>query len=322
MNCAICLSSDGFPCEQRQPSVDGIYYDCEVCGSYLLTNSASRGAIHPDGEHLTVIMRAVLSHRVRLANYRMEDGGDFPTVNSRTIDHLIQENPSLPTPAQQATSIIRYIGDAVNKTGEGIGRLPPSFHATIGSPNRRFAEKLVRELLGRGLSKGVPAGDMQHPDAVIGVDLSLSGWEAFEAEKRGQVSGSTGFIALQFGDDELDHFLESVIKPAVRELGYELEDMHDATEAGIIDNVMRAKIRDAAFVLVELSHGNEGAYWEAGYAEGLGKPVLYLCKQEVFDATGTHFDTNHCTTVKWNPHAAEAFKLELIATLRRSLGLF
>lgn len=92
--------------------------------------------------------------------------------------------------------------------------------------------------------------------------------------------------------------------------------------AGVIDNIMREKIRDAAFVLVDLTHDNSGAYWEAGYAEGLGKPVVYLCEREKFSESRTHFDTNHCTTVIWSDTAIDNFKEQLIATLRRSLNLF
>ena len=98
--------------------------------------------------------------------------------------------------------------------------------------------------------------------------------------------------------------------------------MRDAARAGVIDNVMRARIRDAAFVLVDLTHANEGAYWEAGYAEGLGKHVLYLCNRQIFTDKGTHFDTNHCTTVLWDSATPAPFTEELKATLRRSLGLF
>ena len=39
-------------------------------------------------------------------------------------------------------------------------------------------------------------------------------------------------------------------------------------------------IRDAKFVIADLTHDNNGAYWEAGYAEGLGKPVIYICEKE------------------------------------------
>jgi nucleoside 2-deoxyribosyltransferase len=98
--------------------------------------------------------------------------------------------------------------------------------------------------------------------------------------------------------------------------------MRDAARAGIIDNIMRARIRDSAFVLVDLTHDNAGAYWEAGYAEGLGKPVIYICERAKFEKARTHFDTNHCTTVVWTVDDADTFKTELIATLRRSLNLF
>ncbi len=85
---------------------------------------------------------------------------------------------------------------------------------------------------------------------------------------------------------------------------------------------MREQIRDAAFVIVDLTHDNSGAYWEAGYAEGLGKPVIYICEMAKFEAAQTHFDTNHCTTVIWSNDDRQKFELELIATLRRSLDLF
>ena len=98
--------------------------------------------------------------------------------------------------------------------------------------------------------------------------------------------------------------------------------MLDVAQAGIIDNLMRERIRDAKFLLVDLSHDNNGAYWEAGYAEGLGKPVIYICEQDKFKKAKTHFDTNHCTTVTWSLTETDHFEKELLATLRRSLKLF
>ena len=88
---------------------------------------------------------------------------------------------------------------------------------------------------------------------------------------------------------------------------------------GVIDNIMRTHIRDSAFVIADLTHDNPGAYWEAGYAEGLGKPVVYICEKAKFNERSTHFDTNHCTTVVWSKHNLARFCAELVATLRRSL---
>jgi hypothetical protein len=43
---------------------------------------------------------------------------------------------------------------------------------------------------------------------------------------------------------------------------------------------------------------NLGAYWAAGYAEGLGKPVIYTCEESKFPGA-SHFDTNHHQHVLW-----------------------
>jgi nucleoside 2-deoxyribosyltransferase len=106
------------------------------------------------------------------------------------------------------------------------------------------------------------------------------------------------------------------------EIGFDLIDMRDVPQAGIIDNLMRQQIRDAAFVLADLTHDNYGAYWEAGYAEGLGKPVIYLCEKEKFNTYKTHFDTNHSTTLLWNVGSEADFAALAVATIRRSLNLF
>lgn len=293
-------------------------YECEVCGRYDASDSVLEDKLNSDHDQLTVMQRAVLSHRIREAN---DAGRDVPLLTSYVVEDVIA-NGKLPTPAQQATNVIRFVGDRVWQTGRPVGGLPLSFSAAVGSPNRGFALRIAKELERTGYLIAIDCGDMQSPDEIMEVDLTLAGWERYEAERQGKVSGNYGFIALKFGDAVLDPFVNDIIKPAVATLGYDLVDMRDVAQAGIIDNVMRARIRDAAFVLVDLTHANEGAYWEAGYAEGLRKPVLYLCNTDVFEQQGTHFDTNHCTTILWDPDQPDPFTEDLVATLRRSLGLF
>ncbi len=189
-----------------------------------------------------------------------------------------------------------------------------------------MAGDLLREMYDNALITGIPIEAKGEPFRLLNANLTLDGWERYEAEKRGQVEGNYGFIAMKFNDEILDSFVRDVIKPCIKDaLGYDLVEMRDVTRAGIIDNIMRAQIRDAAFVLVELTHDNPGAYWEGGYAEGLGKPVIYLCEGGKFKNAKTHFDTNHCTTVCWvkdDEDAKEDFRNTLVATLRRSLNLF
>lgn len=313
-NCPVCLLNG--------PVVTGglgdrSRFSCEVCGTFEISGSALP-ALAPERDEITPIKRAILSHRIREAS---DAQGVVPLVTSNQVQEAITAG-ALPSPGRQAINLLRFIGETVSLTGNPISSLPLKTYAIIGSPSFEAALRIAAQLVQNGLLLGSNNRADRSPWGLAGLEPSLQGWERYEAERAGQVAGSYGFMALKFGDEILDPFMRNVIKPAVESVGYQLEDMRDAARAGIIDNVMRARIRDAAFILVDLTHANAGAYWEAGYAEGLGKPVLYLCKQDVFDREGTHFDTNHCTTIMWDPVAPDKFSEDLVATLRRSLGLF
>lgn len=317
-DCVICLSRDGFDCEvSNAGGRDGSIYDCPVCGRF----SASRNAIYenlaPENPRMTRVKRAVLSHQTRL----QVDAGQTPEMlMTYDLEQFENSNPRLPTPAQQAANAIRFIGEKIEGVFQPLNSLPPSFQAAIGAPTRTYALKIVRDLWDRGLVEATDVETLSARYEMVQIDLSLAGWEAFEQERRGKFSSGYGFIALQFGDHILDPMLRDIIKPGLRAAGYELVDLRDVSKAGVIDNILRAQIRDSSFVLVDLTHDNYGAYWEAGYAEGLGKPVIYICEKSKFDQAKTHFDTNHCTTVMWDVADPAVFLTEVTATIRRSLG--
>ena len=226
------------------------------------------------------------------------------------------------SPEVQTKNLIRYIGDQVSESGEPIYQLA-GISEIIGAPSEELAAGLVEELWDRDLVKMPEPIRTFNGTIFREVNLTLEGWKQYEAEKRGEFEGNYGFLAMQFGEPDLEAFVREVMKPAVREAtGSDLVDMRDASKAGIIDNIMRVQIRGAKFVIADLTHDNNGAYWEAGYAEGLGKPVIYICEKEKFESDdGPHFDTNHCTTVFWSKSRDndDGFRQELTATLRRSL---
>ena len=227
-------------------------------------------------------------------------------------------------PASQAVNLVRYIGDKVTELDGPIVQLSPEdFYKEIGSPSARFAASLLSDSCEQGVIKSTQTMYFLSGGPIfMNVDLTLDGWERYGAEKRGQISGDYAFLAIEFGDAAFDNFVREVLKPTVkRELGYDLVDMRDEPQAGIIDNIMREKIKGAAFVIADLTHDNRGAYWEAGYAEGLGKPVVYICEKQKFEQGKTHFDTNHCTTILWSEGVSghDVFKQNLVNALLRSL---
>lgn len=312
--CLVCQNAERGSSCQRSPipnMIGASIFQCNVCGQYKADGLVEHNKL----PYLELIQRAILSHSLRTRSSVEEP----LMITPEWVNDLLS-NGSLPSPAVQAANIVRFIGDEVSRSGKPLGQLPVGFHAIIGSFNRPMALRLIEELQERKIL--TMDNVVGIPGTFLNITLTLDGWERYEAEKRGRFEGNYGFLAMQFGDSELDPFVKDVVKPAMKEgVGYDLVDMRDVGRAGVIDNIMRTQIRDAAFLIVDLTHDNPGAYWEAGYAEGLGKPVIYICEKAKFDKKKTHFDTNHCTTVPWSKDDDEGFKQALVATLRRSLNL-
>lgn len=124
---------------------------------------------------------------------------------------------------------------------------------------------------------------------------------------------------MQYGDSTLDTIVNDHFRPAVAETGFILRRLDDEQPAGLIDDRLRLEIQSSHFLIVDLSHDNRGAYWEGGYAEGLGKPVISTCTESVFEKTPSHFDTNHHLHVLWNPADIEPALKKLKATIRATI---
>ena len=126
-------------------------------------------------------------------------------------------------------------------------------------------------------------------------------------------------MAMQFKDSKLNNVFENVFKKSAKKAGFELFKLEDVLRAGLIDDQLRVEIQASDFIIADLTHDNLGAYWEAGYAEGLGKPVIYTCEKKKFKKTKTHFDTNHHLTIIWDANSPEATGEKLKATIRATL---
>ncbi len=147
----------------------------------------------------------------------------------------------------------------------------------------------------------------------------MAGWERYDALTRAQVESHTAFMAMEFGHEELNRMVNDVFKPAVEATGFKLRVLSDGQPAGLIDDQLRVALRTSRFVIADLTHGNNGAYWEAGFAEGLGRPVIYTCRKQEWDASKSHFDTSHLNTIIWDPENLRDAATRLTATIRATL---
>jgi len=320
VTCPICWGINDAKCSELPTSISGRKFDCERCGVFLISNTVLDDENDFLGGALSEVGRVCLSQKLQQSQSQKEP----PFIKSDWLNE-IRKSFRLSSPLHQAEMLIEYIGDYVAENGHALSELPQSAYGKIGFISRSTFVKLFDELFTSGMITGElftdTMGDkVEHP---IDLSLTLLGWAKYESTKSGLSPGKYGFLAMKFGDSILDGFVKNHLKPYIKEkLGFEVIDLRDVPKAGIIDNLMREQIRDSAFVIADLTHDNSGAYWEAGYAEGLGKPVVYICENSKFEEKTTHFDTNHCTTVMWSVENPTDFQHKLVATLRRSLNLF
>lgn len=149
--------------------------------------------------------------------------------------------------------------------------------------------------------------------------LTQAGWLEYGHRFRAG-EPNRAFMALKFNAPDLTALVEQVCKPSAETIGLSLVTALDVARAGLIDDIMRVEIRRARVVLVELTHSNRGAYWEGGFAEGLGKPTIYLCRRLEWEREKTHFDTEHLHTIVWDPDDLADAHSRLTAALANTLN--
>lgn len=288
---------------------DAILVDCARCGKFGLTGTLVACLPTMLGQRDAV---PKLSHVIRKAH----EAGHQLVLDSYTAEAILQ-NP-LPRPREQADLLVQWLAANSPGPGEPVEMSYDIHGAIVGAKSHTGFSMLIGHLLANGLIVG-PHQNFLSGESMAHVALTFAGWDYYETLRFGETNYHKAFMAMKFGDHTLNSLLHDVFKPAVKRAGFDLFKLDDRPKAGLIDDRMRVEIRASDFVIADLTHDNLGAYWEAGYAEGLGKPVIYTCERSKFEATKTHFDTNHHLTIIWDTEAPENAGLQLTETIRATL---
>lgn len=307
--CPVC-NSDLKELIERPGGRDAHYFSCPLCGDFVLSRTLIASFPHLLENNKDA--SAKISHALRA----MQQTNKGAELNTYTVDEILKR--SLPTPREQADLFIRWLAENVDGPGETVWVEPGTHRSIIGAKSDEGFALVLRYLFDKGLVEGNLSEAMSAPGKAHAT-LSFEGWDYYEELRRGGTTYRKGFIAMKFGDTLLDKLLGEVLKPYAKQAGFELLRLDDTPKAGLIDDRLRVEIQSSDFLVAELTHDNAGAYWEAGYAEGLGKPVIYICEKEKFEFSKTHFDTNHHLTIIWDkdnmPKAGEDLKATIRATL-------
>lgn len=160
----------------------------------------------------------------------------------------------------------------------------------------------------------------------LAVYLSAKGCERFEDLNSKNSASNQVFVAQWFGGDahkeEMDKLFEDGMSKGIADsdLGLKAFRIDQKEHNGkicdeIIAEIRRSKLVIADFTCDIIEHEGQshpqirgGVYYEAGFAHGLGIPVIFTCQKDSVGAL--HFDTRQYNHILWETHAELAEKLK------------
>jgi DNA-binding PadR family transcriptional regulator len=285
--------------------------NCPRCGQFIVTVDVE---VILGGEFRRGLRWAITSHAIR----NMQTPGGEPFKVTQAWLDSVWTSQELPNPQMQADRFVEYLGKT-GAPGEWVLCVPLEMTGLLGTTDDLSLGKtdgftyIIEHLKAKELIE-----QHRHPSAdgrKAGYRLTFDGWERFEELHRVSAESRIAFMAMGYGNPGVNQAFTEFVR-AVEQTGFQLCRLDQKPKAGLIDLRMRVEIRSAKFLIADLTDENRGAYWEAGFTEGCGKKVYYTCEASKFEATKTHFDTEHLLTIKWSPETMPAALDELKSAIR------
>ncbi len=320
---SVTNSKKCFFCERDTLAFDvaqehnGYYYNCPFCGKYIIEEDAQK-----------LFSYRFERKRHLVAGYlhsTADESIKTPIINGDNCTHYFDNGVVPKNAMEKLDKLLIYFysqNDSLSATY--------SLKEYISEPERFFALDqaelaiMLDELSRMGLISSPVQFFGKHEIINIGeFRLTTRGLARASEILSSPLLRKKVFVAMGFFDDLL-LAKDNAIKPACRYCGFEADTVTQAHNDDITDKII-SEIKASSFVVCDFTHGNQGAYYEAGYARGLGLPVICCCNRDWFDAVDDkgvrknklHFDVEHINTIFWTTH--EELREKLIDRIKATI---
>ncbi len=318
-NCPICNTKANFG------GNGGYIINCIRCGKYKISHDDYDDLVNNPKANFgidSVEKKSVISHA-------LSKNSNGIKLTSYLINEILKNN-SLPNIAEQANNLIVFLGNKLNSIGS-VYKINDDNLFEIYAKTGFLIETqeddlwgLIQEFSNMGLIKRL---DIRLNEEEL--SLTLYGWQKYEELRHSVENSKKAFLAMEFYSEEkekkgIDYYFQKKIYPdflkkSVEDTGYKLENPLLDPKSGNIHARLEVEIRNSRFVIAELSHHNNGAYWEAGFARGLGKPVIYMYNKEIGETEKPHFDVGSDHIIFWEKDKPEEAAQKLKDCIRATL---
>lgn len=111
------------------------------------------------------------------------------------------------------------------------------------------------------------------------LQLTVDGLSRVDNFQKSQVHNKKVFIAMSF-NPAINNIYNAIVA-AITQAECEVVSMKSRIHNKQIVPEMLRLIKESKILVMDISEPNFGAYYEAGYAQGMGKEVVFTCKSDV-----------------------------------------
>ncbi|HAR46554.1 MAG: hypothetical protein A2X56_04160 [Nitrospirae bacterium GWC2_57_13] len=275
-------------------------YKCPVCGPYFITSTAEAMVQgKPRGSMLSSWIRD-----------HYESNLSPPEISSDILEDVLK-NITNRSPLEKQLLLLRAIEKRTDYPGAKVSLNLTHDYPLAWASNPDELRYLVKSLEDRRFV----AQDKTIGTSVLNVVILTDGWVYLDSHATKSAFKDRAFIAMSF-DKSLDALWENGIKIAVERAGYKPHRVDKEPHLDRIDAKIIADIKDSAFMIADVTQQKQGVYFEAGYALGLKRPIIWCVRED--DLDNVHFDTRQYNHVVWK--TAEDLQEQLYNLICAVLG--
>lgn len=274
---------------------------CKVCGEYEITGSAL-ASIAKDSTFRR--QRTLVAGVLRNAYER----GAPLRITASNYRELADRAPSGLTVPDLLDRVLLYVVDHTSTLGDSAPVVWSDYSVFY---LRRYEElqyllSLLKDLtyLERYEGSGSP----------FLVQVGLEGWRRVADLQRDRRDSRRAFVAMWFDPSMLPAYTDG-IQPALAAAGFEAVRIDSIEHVGKIDDRILSEIRRTGLLVADFTGQRAGVYFEAGFALGLGIPVVWTCREDAMSEA--HFDTRQYNHLVWT--TSENLRERLLNRIRATI---
>lgn len=291
-NCYLC----GAICTKQQPISAAEVYDCPFCGIYKISFQSISiiDNKYNDKTHLLAGFLGEINKTNHLSPY---------TLNSASIRNILSDARIPKTIMQKLERFLYLCYLEYDFIGQEFTIHESNTKKALGQDRKNILIDTNRKCISYITRKELPGiihamselnwvnvTSMTNADIIIGFSLTTQGIFYAEQLVQGNINSNKVFVAIEYHGNYQEK-MNTAISPACTSCGFKAFLASDTEHNNNINDAMIVDIKRSKFIISDFTNNNEGAYYEAGYAEGIGLPVIKCCHKDWVDKL--HFDVNH-----------------------------